>query len=121
MKSVVFDTNALLMPAEHGVDVFDEVERLVGGFRGVVPEEVANEVESLGVRGANVAREMLDLCTVVEVDADDVEYADDAVVSAAEDADAAVTNDSELKNRLLKAGVPVIHLRGDNRLGVTRP
>lgn len=123
MKRVVFDTNALLMPAEHGVDVFDEVERLVGGFEAVVPMEVANEVESLGVSGGGVARELLERCRVVDVDGDDgdVDYADDAVVAAAEDADAAVTNDSELKNRLLKAAVPVIHLRGDNRLGVTRP
>ncbi len=121
MKDVVFDTSALLTPAQHGVDVFTEVERLLGGYRAVVPRMVAEEVESLDVDGADVARELLERCRVVDVDGEDVGYADDAVVAAAEDAYAAVTNDSELKNRLLKTGVPVIHLRGRNRLDITRP
>ncbi len=121
MKTVVFDTNALLTPAEHRVDVFDEVERLVGGYEAVVPKQVAQEVESLDVKGGDVARELLERCRVVEVDGEEVDYADDAVVALAEDAYAAVTNDSELKNRLLKTGVPVIHLRGRNRMDITRP
>jgi rRNA-processing protein FCF1 len=33
----------------------------------------------------------------------------------------AVTNDNPLKRRLLDAGIPVISLRGRNKLGITQP
>ncbi|MFP4633311.1 MAG: PIN domain-containing protein [Halobacteriales archaeon] len=116
-RTVAFDANAFLLPVEHGVDVFDEVERLLGGFEAVVPREVAREVEGFDVQGAGLARDLLDECRVVDVDG--AGYGDDAVVALAGDVDAVVTNDVELKNRLLKEGVTVLHLRGDNRLGIT--
>ena len=128
MERVVLDTNALMMPVELGVRTFDELDRLLGrgGYEALVPEAVLAELESLsaGAGEEGVAASVgTDLARRHEVVGHDASYADDAVVEVAteQDCDYAVTNDGPLRNRLLDANVPVIGLRGRNKLDVTRP
>ena len=128
MTRVVLDTNALMMPVELGVRTFDELDRLLGrgGYEALVPEAVLAELESLsaGAGEEGVAASVgADLARRHEVVGHDAGYADDAVVEVAteQDCDYAVTNDGPLRNRLLDANVPVIGLRGRNKLDVTRP
>jgi rRNA-processing protein FCF1 len=135
---IVFDANALMMPVECDVRVFEELDRVgaeltdVGtdedtGFDPVVPRAVVAELDRLAAgagEAATAAGVGLDLarehCRVVDHDAD---HGDDAVFECATRAGvtAAVTNDRPLRSRLLDAGVPVISLRGTNKLAVTRP
>ncbi|WP_123535038.1 PIN domain-containing protein [Halosimplex salinum] len=141
---VVMDTNALMMPVECDVRVFEELERLVGGVaqsatetpsgdepRGqselLVPEAVLDELAKLAdgageeATAASVGLDLArDRCESV---AHDEDYADDAVLALAErdDVSHAVTNDGPLKRRLLDASVPVISLRAENKLTVTQP
>jgi len=123
---IVLDTNALMMPVECDVRVFEELERLLGDREFVVPAAVRAELDKLadgsGEEGtaASVGRDLLDRCSVRQADAD---YADDAVLelATAEDVTHAVTNDTPLQRRLLDAGVPVISLRGRNKLAITQP
>jgi rRNA-processing protein FCF1 len=135
---IVFDANALMMPVECDVRVFEELDRVgaeltdVGtdedaGFDPVVPRAVVDELDRLAAgagEAATAAGVGLDLarehCRVVDHDAD---HGDDAVFECATQAGvtAAVTNDRPLRSRLLDAGVPVISLRGTNKLAVTRP
>ncbi|MFQ3320104.1 MAG: rRNA-processing protein FCF1 [Natronomonas sp.] len=124
---LVLDTNALMMPVESGVRLFEELDRLLGDYEAVVPQAVVEELDSLAGGhgeeataasvGADLARRE---CNVVEHDAD---YADDAVLEIGQSADIdyAVTNDKPLKQRLLEANVPVISLRGRNKLDITEP
>ncbi len=123
--TAVLDTNALMMPVELDVRLFDELDRLLGAFDPLVPRAVLTELAELregsGEEGtaAAVGHDLADRCTVVETDAS---YADDAVVAAAESADDevyVVTNDRPLRDRLLAAGVDVIGLRGRNTLTIT--
>ncbi len=128
MTRVVLDTNALMMPVELGVRTFDELDRLLGRgeYEALVPEAVLAELDSLSAGAgeeavaASVGADLARRHEVVEHDAD---YADDAVVEVAttQDCDYAVTNDGPLKDRLLDRAVPVICLRGRNKLDVTRP
>ena len=128
VTTVVLDTNALMMPVECDVRLFDELARLLGesveGTDLVVPRAVVAELEKLApgaskeAVAASVGRDLADRCRVVDTDAD---YADDAVVELAVDADYTVTNDSPLRGRLLDRGVPVIGLRGRNTLAITQP
>jgi hypothetical protein len=128
VTTVVMDTNALMMPVECDVRVFDELARLLGeGVEAVdlvVPRAVVTELESLApgaskeAVAASVGRDLADRCRVVETTA---EYADDAVVELADDADYVVTNDRPLRGRLLDRGVPVVGLRGRNTLAITEP
>jgi hypothetical protein len=125
---VVLDTNALMMPVECDVRVFDELARLVGEADYVVPRAVANELDALAgatpgsggteTTAARVGRDLLERCRILETDA---QYADDAVVELAPDADFVVTNDRPLRDRLLERDVRVIGLRGRNTLAITRP
>jgi rRNA-processing protein FCF1 len=121
---VVFDANALMTPSQHNVDVFEEAERLVGGYDAVVPDAVVRELAALADKGNGDAavglRFARERCEVVRTDET---HGDDAVVDAArEDDDTAVaTNDARLKERLLEINVPVLYLRQKNRLEVEHP
>jgi len=125
--SVVMDTNALMMPVECDVRVFEELDRLLGGVEAVVPEAVCDELAKLAdgageeATAASVGLDLArDRCRAVAHDAD---YADDAVLECAEREGVthAATNDGPLQRRLLAAGVPVISLRARNKLAVTQP
>jgi len=125
--SVVMDTNALMMPVECDVRVFEELDRLLGPRDLLVPEEIHAELERLAdgageeATAASVGLDLADeRCHVVEHEA---AYGDDAVfeVAGRDDVSHAVTNDRPLKRRLLDANVPVICLRGQNKLAITQP
>jgi hypothetical protein len=125
-RTAVLDTNALMMPVELDVRVFDELDRLLGTFEAVTPHAVLEELEKLQAgageeaTAAAVGRDLADRCTVVDTDAP---YADDAVIEVAESAEGevyVVTNDRPLRDRLLDAGVDVIGLRGRNTLAITK-
>jgi rRNA-processing protein FCF1 len=123
---IVVDTNALMMPVECNVRLFEELDRLGIDAPCLVPEPVRAELETLAdgagteATAATVGLDLLDRCSIAETVAD---YADDAVLELAERADVthAVTNDTPLKRRLLDAGIPVISLRGRNKLDITQP
>ncbi|MES3517755.1 MAG: DUF188 domain-containing protein [Natronomonas sp.] len=124
MTRVVLDTNALMMPVEIGVRLFEELDRLLGEYEPVVPRAVVEELRDLSVGGgeeataASVGLDLTDRCTVVDHDAD---YADDAVLEVAAEAGCVVTNDDPLKQRLLEQNVPVIRLRGHTQLERIQP
>ncbi|MFB6251705.1 MAG: PIN domain-containing protein [Halobellus sp.] len=125
MTTVILDTNALMMPVELDVRVFEELDRLVGSDADLaVPRSVVAELEKLAESGngeeataASVGRDLVSRCRVVETGES---YADDAVVElATADGDYALTNDRPLRDRLLERGVRVIGLRGRNTLEIT--
>ncbi|WP_435176555.1 PIN domain-containing protein [Halorussus sp. AFM4] len=123
--TVAADTSALMMPVEADVRLFEELERLLGEFDCAVPRAVRDELSTLadgnGAEavaasvGADLAAER---CRTVDHDAS---YADDALVELAPEFDYVVTNDRPLKRRLLDAGAPVIHIRGRNKLAISKP
>ena len=123
---VAMDTSALMLPVEADVRVFEELDRLLGTYETAVPAAVVAELEKLaegnGAEGtaASVGRDLAERCRTVE---HEESYADDALVELAreDEADCVVTNDRPLRDRLLDAGVPVIGLRGRNKLAVTQP
>ena len=134
-REVIIDTNALFIPAQFHVDIFSELERL-GYTRALVPREVMCELERVRkkLRGrhrvaAELALELLrrynaeGRLLVVEVeecspeDAASAASVDEALIRLAKRRGAAVlTNDSKLRRRLLREGVPVVYLREKSRL-----
>jgi rRNA-processing protein FCF1 len=125
VATVAMDTSALMMPVESDVRVFEEVERLLGDFECVAPEAVRDELAKLSdgaseeAVAASVGADLAaDRCRTVE---HEVSYADDVLVELADEFDYVVTNDGPLKERLLDAGTPVIHIRGRNKLAIRQP
>lgn len=124
---IALDTNALMMPVEVDVRVFDEIERLIGGGTYVVPDAVLEELDRLkeGAGTEAVAAEVgrslaADRCEPI---AHPTSSADDAIVHLAEHdrVDYVVTNDTPLRKRVLDTDIPVISLRGRTKLQVIRP
>ena len=124
--TVVLDTNALMMPVECNVRLFDELDRLLDRPELVVPEAALAELEKLAggageeATAASVGLDLAERCHHRETDA---AYADDAVfeLAQADDVTHVVTNDRPLRERLLEAGVSVISLRGGSKLTINQP
>ena len=128
MVVVGMDTNALMMPVECDIRVFDELDRLFGCDLAdtVVPSAVLDELTDLAgghgeaATAASVGRDLAERCRVVETN---VSYADDAIVELATDDvfEYVVTNDAPLRDRLLSHGVHVVSRQGETNLGITAP
>jgi rRNA-processing protein FCF1 len=126
MTVVCMDTNALMMPVECSVRVFEAVELLISDPEFVVPDSVLRELRNLAdgageeAVAASVGLDLAARCRTIEVAES---HADDAIVSLARagEIEYVVTNDGPLGERVLAAGNPVIGLRGRNKLAVTQP
>jgi len=127
MVVVGLDTNALMMPVECDIRVFDELDRLFGpAAELVVPSVVLAELASLAgghseaATAASVGKDLAGRCRVVETN---VSYADDAIVELATDGelDYVVTNDAPLRDRLRSHGVHVVSRQGETTLGIRSP
>ena len=125
MVVVGLDTNALLMPVECDIRVFEELDRLFGldVTELVVPSAVLDELDRLesgsdeAATAASVGKDLAGRCRVVETN---VSYADDAIVELATDGklDYVVTNDAPLRDRLRSHGVHVVSRQGETTLGI---
>ena len=121
MKNVVLDTNALMLPYQFGINVEKELSRLLGICRIIVPKSIVEEMERITERGGSDGRAaQLGLSIVKKKNYRVVETearGDDAVLEAALKMDAVVvTNDKELKSRAAELGLPVVYMRGANKL-----
>ena len=136
-RIVAIDTNALMMPVELDVRLFEELDRVLGGasaegtaggFEPIVPQAVLEELRRLSGGGsgeeaiaASVGHDLAtERCLPVDTEAAE---ADDAIVELASEAtaDYVVTNDLPLRDRVLDAGIPVLSLRGTDKLAITEP
>nr|QNO48531.1 ribonuclease VapC9 [Methanosarcinales archaeon ANME-2c ERB4] len=114
---IIIDTNALMVPAEFGVDIFSELSKL-GFDEWIIPSGVARELEVIASRGrgksrdaARVALSLMDRCRTIET-ARAGRNVDDSIRELAVGMKVAVfTNDAELKGRLREGGVKVVYLR----------
>jgi rRNA-processing protein FCF1 len=125
--TVLLDANALMMPSQFRLDLFDEIRTLVGGFEPVVLPSIIQELTGLsraqGKDGA-AARFGLSLagqCTVA--DAGDVSpgTVDEQVIDYAVRHNClVVTNDRHVRDVLLGHGIGVISMRKQKRLEIIR-
>ena len=121
---VIFDSNALFTPFQFKIDVFGELERLLGRrFELVLLSAVKQELELLAEQGspklrrdASYALGFAERLRLVEVEAG---AADDVIVAVAKKWGAVVfTNDKALRQRLRDISVPVIYVRQKSRLEI---
>ncbi|HUH78540.1 MAG TPA: nucleotide-binding protein [Methanoregula sp.] len=124
---VILDANALMMPAQFRIDLFDELRQLVGAFEPVVLSGVVHELSGLSrAKGrdgaaAKCGLALSDRCSVVEsgdlrsgsVDEQLVEY-------AVRNGCLVVTNDRRVRETLLAQGIGVISMRGQKKLEILR-
>jgi rRNA-processing protein FCF1 len=124
---VILDSNALFVPLQFKIDIFDGLEQLLKrNFKLIVLSPVKRELEALAKRGspkmrknASYALKLAEKYTYVEVDAPASALTDDVIVKVAGEWKAVVfTNDRQLKQRLRDISVPVIYVRQKSRLEI---
>jgi hypothetical protein len=130
MRKVIIDTNMLLVPGQHKVDIFSEIDRLLDEpYELVILKGSMDELDKILISGsgadkqaAKLAKMLIDhqqrrdfaattSCKGLKITPSSPKvHVDDAIVEIAEDTLVA-TNDAGLKRRLLERGVRVISLR----------
>ena len=123
---VILDTNFLTIPAQFGVDIFSEAERLLERHvEFVLLESVLSEIKSNLERAGRtderlfrVALDLTERCKIVGIDQfTKGSNVDDQLLEYASSVKGVLaTNDRELRNRASKLGIPVLMLRGKNHL-----
>jgi rRNA-processing protein FCF1 len=117
---VLLDSNFLFIPIRFGVDIFEELERLLGRPPiCLVPEPIIEELRKLRLNAKPSFKKKIDFaleiangCKVLKGRPRTGETVDDFILrSAADNGWLVATNDSGLRRRLRDAGVPVIYLR----------
>lgn len=122
---VLLDTNAFTLPVQFGIDLFSELERLLGAYEPVVLEGSLRELDRLGVgvgkdaRAARVGRVLAERCTLIR-DPKITGSVDEQIVMYAEKTgDIVVTNDIALKTILREKGIRVIGMRKKKTLEIS--
>ena len=124
---VILDTNFLAVPAQFGVDIFSETERVLERrVEFVLLESTVKEIEVKGGFGAGktearvfrIAKELIQRCKVVKVPESLAAMpVDDQLLEYAISIKGALaTNDRELRMKARERGIPVLLLRGKKRV-----
>ena len=122
---VILDSNALFVPLQFKIDIFNDLERLLNrNFELILLSPVKRELEALAEKGspkmrknASYALKLAEKCKYVEVAASAL--TDDIIVKIAKEWGFPVfTNDRQLKKRLRDISVPVIYVRQKSRLEI---
>ncbi|MCW4000303.1 MAG: 30S processome protein Utp24 [Candidatus Bathyarchaeota archaeon] len=123
---IILDANALFVPLEFRMDIFEQAQALLGrNVEFVLLSPVKHELELLAGgeepklrRQASFALRLSERCLFVAVDSRG-EAVDDVILRVAKSWHALVfTNDRELRRRLRDISVPVIYLRQKSRLDI---
>jgi rRNA-processing protein FCF1 len=124
---VILDSNALFVPLQFKIDVFNDLKRLLNrSFVLILLSPVKRELEALAQKdspkmrkNASYALKLAEKCKYVEVDVPASTLTDDVIVKIANEWKAAVfTNDRQLRERLRDISVPVIYVRQKSRLDI---
>ncbi|MDR2700401.1 MAG: DNA-binding protein [Nitrososphaerota archaeon] len=124
---IIFDSNALFIPVELKIDIFEELRRLLNrNVECILIYPVKAELEMLANkksyklrRQANFALKLSEKCELVSVTVPDKLTTDDSIVKVAKDWNSPVfTNDGQLRKRLRDISLPVIYVRQKSRLEI---
>ena len=124
---IILDSNALLVPVELKIDIFEETKRLLNrNIDFVLLSPVKHEFELLAAKNSpKIRREALfalklaEKCRYIVVDNREKLSTDDVIVKVAKTWNSPVfTNDRQLRKRLRDISVPVIYVRQKSRLDI---
>jgi len=124
---IILDSNALFVPIQFKIDVFEELKTLLNrNSELVLLTPIRRELEKLAEKGspkmrknASYALKLAEKCRLVEENKKYVGSPDDVIVQMAREWNCPVfTNDRELRKRLRNINVPVIYVRQKSRLEI---
>ena len=120
-KTVILDSNAILMLFEFSIDLESELTRLLGKHKIIIPKHIFEELNYLSTQGKGKkkinAKASLDLIKKYSIVKIDAKNADESVYLLAKKTNGfVVTNDRVLREKLKENSIPVIFLRGKKKL-----
>ncbi len=124
---VIADSNALFIPLEFKIDIFDELSRLLNrNYELILLSPVKRELETLTQKSSPKTRKnaafaltLAEKLTYVKIPEKPNEPTDDAIIRIAKQWKTPVfTNDKQLRQKLRDISVPVIYLRQKSRLEI---
>ena len=127
LVAIVIDTNFLTVPAQFGIDIFSETERIIDRrldfvtLTTAVAELDTKLAEASTIpekRKFSIARELVSRCKGIDIDNTLAELSvDDQLLEYTVAVKGVLaTNDKDLRNRAKKRGVPVLLMRGKKRI-----
>jgi rRNA-processing protein FCF1 len=123
---VILDSNALFVPIQLKIDIFQELKTLLNrNFELVLLKPIQQELERLAREGSPQTRKkalyalkLAEECRIVDVK-QDASSPDDIILQTASRWSCPVfTNDRELREKLRNINVPVIYVRQKSRLEI---
>ncbi|MDD5142270.1 MAG: nucleotide-binding protein [Methanoregula sp.] len=124
---MLLDANALMMPAQFQIDLFDEIRNILGGFEPIVLASVMHELDGLArAKGRNGAAARMGLalgerCTIADTAALQPMPVDEQIIDyAVRNNCTVVTNDRGLREALLARGIGVLSMRKQKKLELLR-
>lgn len=124
--NVLLDTNALLMPLQFKIDIFEEIRGILGHCRIITIDEVMDELKGIAKgsgKDASAARFGSLLASGIEVlpSGSDASTVDEKIEEFAFHNNCiVVTNDRALKKRLLSKDISVLSMRNQKKLELMR-
>lgn len=123
--NVLIDTNAFTLPVQFGIDLYSELERILGAFDPFVLDGTLRELEGLSsgrgrdASAARVGRTLAQRCRIVSAP-DASGTVDEQIVRYAQaNGCAVVTNDIALRQTLKDRGIRVIGMRNRRTLEIS--
>ncbi len=113
MKVILPDTNIILWTFKNGPDFREEIGRIAPDYSIMIPTCIIDELEKLDTKESRAA---LRLCESVENIDIGSGYADDLLVSAAEEGYLIATNDIEILNKLKSKRINALRIREKTKL-----
>lgn len=126
MHKVIFDANFLLLPLQFKIDIFSEIEALIGHFEPIVLSTTLEELKKLSMRKSEKVRrqallalEIAKKCRIIEACVEPGENYDDVLLRTAKECNCIVaTNDRNLRRKLREARLATIFLRQRTHLQI---
>ncbi len=126
---VVIDTNFIAVPAQFGIDIFAEAERILernlefiilSPALAELERKISSASSKIEERHFRIARELIDRCKIFDAsESTNTASVDDQILHYAKDVKGVLaTNDRALRKKARKIGVPVLHLRGKKQLAL---
>jgi len=123
---VILDSNALFVPIQLKIDIFQELKTLLNrNFELVLLKPIQQELERLAREGSPQTRKkalyalkLADKCRIVDVKEDAASPDDIILQTASRWSYPVFTNDRELREKLRNINVPVIYVRQKSRLEI---
>jgi len=124
MVKLILDSNFLLVLFQFKIDIFEELNDLLGKAEPIVLSTTLEELKKMAEKSSakkymqfSAALKLAEKCEILEVKRETSESYDDVILRVAGELKIPVaTNDAELRKRLRRAGLATIYLRQKSRL-----